>query len=215
MPPRERRSASVARTFGGHNYEAGAASRSADGDSLPAPFPLGRFRATVHRVSDLRFALLENTSTLGTVRVLASREARWNADFVCFHVLAVSHAVVIRRERPLTELLTCGDYSPGVQPLARVQITAPYELSTRVGCIAYRCRLEPFSLVLGDDLIGGFSPEQRMDVFFPGDDVKAPVTRIGWRIEPAYLTVETVHSYPEENVGVRSQSRFELRDGGS
>ncbi len=184
-------------------------------ESLPAALPLGRLRAAVHRVSDLRFALLENTSTLGEVRVLASREARWNADPVCFHVLAVSHAVVIRREQPLTELLTCGDYSPGGQRLTHVRITAPYELSTRVGRLAYRCRLEPFSLALGDDLIGRFSPEDRMDVFFPGDGVEAPVTRIGWRIEPTCLTVETVHSYPEEKVGVRSQSCFELHDGGS
>jgi hypothetical protein len=177
--------------------------------------PRATLAIAVHRVSDLRFARLENASTLGQVRVLASREARWNADPVCFHVLAVSHEVVIRREHPLTELLTCGDYSPGGQRLSHVQITAPYELSTRVGCLAYRCRLEPFSLARGDDLIGRFSPEERMDVFFPGDDVKAPVTRIGWRIEPTCLTVETVHSYPEEKVGVRSQSRFELHDGGS
>lgn len=169
----------------------------------------------MHRFSDLRFALLKSVSALGTARILASREARWNRDVVCFHVLAVSHAVVVHREQPLTELLTCGDYSSGGQPLAHVQIAAPCEFSTRVGRLGYRCRLEPFSLAGGDDLVGRFSPEQRMDVFFPGDDVRAPVTRIGWQIEPACLTVETVHSYPEQEVGVRSRSRFELHDGGA
>jgi len=169
----------------------------------------------LHRVSDLRFALLESTGSLGATRILASREVHWNGDLVCFHVLAVSHAVVIRREQPITELLTCGDFRPVGQPLAHVQIAAPCEFSTRVGRLDYRCRLEPFSLAAGDDLLGRFSPEQRMDVFFPSDDVSAPVTRIGWQIERARLSVETVHSYPEQAVGVRSRSRFELRDGGS
>jgi hypothetical protein len=176
---------------------------------------LGLGSAALHRSSDLRFVLLETTSTLGDVRILASREARWNGDLVCFHVLAVSHAVVIRREQPLTELLTCGEYSPAGRPLAHLHINAPHELSTRLGCLAYHCRLEPFSLAGGDDLIGSFSTEQRMDVFFPGDAAHAPVTRIGWRIEPTRLTVETVHSYPEEKMGVRSRSRFELHNGGS
>ena len=169
----------------------------------------------MHRVSDLRFALLESMSSLGAARILASREVRWNEDLVCFHVLAVSHAVIIRREPPLTELLTCGDFSPRGQPLAHVQIDAPCEFSTRLGRLDYRCRLEPFSLATGDDLLGRFSPEQRLDVFFPSEGVSAPVTRIGWQIERACLCVETVHSYPEQAVGVRSQSRFELRDGGS
>ena len=169
----------------------------------------------MHRFSDLRFALLESVSTLGTGRILASREERWNGDLVCFHVLAVSHAVVIRRQPPLTELLTCGDFSPDGQPLAHLWITAPCEFSTRVGRLGYRCRLEPFSLAGGDDLVGRFSPEQRMHVPFPGDGAKTPVTRIGWRIEPACLTVETVHSYPERKLGVRSRSRFELRDAGA
>ena len=168
----------------------------------------------MHRVSDLRFALLESMSSLGAARILASREVHWNGDLVCFHVLAVSHAVIIRREPPLTELLTCGDFSPRGQPLAHVQIDAPCEFSTRLGRLDYRCRLEPFSLATGDDLLGRFSPEQRLDVFFPSEGVSAPVTRIGWQIERACLCVETVHSYPEQEVGVRSRSRFELRDGG-
>ena len=168
----------------------------------------------MHRVSDLRFALLESTSSLGGTRILASREVRWNEDPVCFHVLAVSHAVVVRRERPLTELLTCGDFSPSGRPLAHVQVGAPCEFSTRLGRLDYRCRLEPFSLAAGDDLLGRFSAEERMDVFFPSQDVGAPVTRIGWHLERACLRVETVHSYPEQAVGVRSQSRFELHDGG-
>ena len=53
-----------------------------------------------------------------------------------------------------------------------------------------------------------------MDVFYPGGERReAPVTRIGWRIEPASLVVETVHSYPEQEMGVRSRSRFELSHG--
>jgi hypothetical protein len=168
----------------------------------------------LHRLSDLRFALLESMSSLGAARILASREVQWSGDFVCFHVLAVSHAVIVRRAPPLTELLTCGDFSPSERPLAHVQVGAPCEFSTQVGHLDYRCRLEPFSLAAGDDLLGRFPTEQRLDVFFPSEDPSAPVTRIGWQIERACLSVETVHSYPEQGIGVRSRSRFELRDGG-
>jgi Protein of unknown function DUF2617 len=169
----------------------------------------------LHRASDLRFALLESMGSLGAARILASREVDWNGDLVCFHVLAVSHAVIIRREPPLAELLTCGDFSPSGRPIAHVQVAAPCEFATRLGRFDYRCRLDPFSLVAGDDLLGCFSPERRLDVFFPSEGLSAPVTRIGWQIERACLNVETVHSYPEQEVGVRSRSRFELRDGGS
>ena len=167
----------------------------------------------MHRVSDLRFALLESTSSLGGTRILASREVRWNGDLVCFHVLAVSHAVVVRCERPLTELLTCGDFSPSGRPLAHVEVAAPYEFSTRLGHLDYRCRLDLFSLAAGDDLQGRFSPEQRLDVFFPSEGPTAPVTRIGWQIDRARLSVETVHSYPEQELGVRSRSRVEVCSG--
>jgi hypothetical protein len=70
-----------------------------------------RIRRAVHRFSDLRFVLLEGASPLGAARVLATREARWNGDVVCFYVLAVSHAVVVGRDEALSELLTCADFA--------------------------------------------------------------------------------------------------------
>ena len=36
------------------------------------------------------------------------------------------------------------------------------------------------------------------------------MTRIGWRADDATLSVETVHTYPHEGCGVRSESRFEV-----
>ena len=67
----------------------------------------------MHRFSDLQFVLCKGTAPLGTARVLATREASWNGDAVCFYVLAVSHAVVVGRHEALIELLTCSDFSIG------------------------------------------------------------------------------------------------------
>jgi hypothetical protein len=38
------------------------------------------------------------------------------------------------------------------------------------------------------------------------------VTRIGWRVRPSLLEVETLHTYPEQGMGVRSDSSFEPDD---
>lgn len=40
-----------------------------------------------------------------------------------------------------------------------------------------------------------------------------PVTRIGWRFANNQLLIETVHTYPEEGLGLRSLTRFTLVRG--
>ena len=78
-------------------------------------------------------------------------------------------------------------------------------------CLSYRCRLTPFELCGGDGLQSEFSSEDRISFTYHTEgEFEEPITHIGWRGGDSTLSVETVHTYPNEGQGVRSESTFEL-----
>ena len=177
-------------------------------------FPWASLRAAVHRFSDLRFALLESTSTLGAVRVLASREARWNRDVVCFHVLAVSHAVVVRREQPLTELLTCGDFSPvaaatrargGQRAVRAVDAGRAPCLPLSPRAVLARLRRRSRRALLTRATYGRVLSRRRREG-------SRDAYRLADASPPASASKRST-AIPSRRWGSRSRSRFELDDG--
>ena len=76
--------------------------------------------------------------------------------------------------------------------------------------------LEPFLLEEGACLRGAFAAERQLVFAYPAPvpgksadglsmtDEPTPMTRLGWRATQGALTIETIHTYPEEGRGVRS-----------
>ncbi|HLJ54259.1 MAG TPA: DUF2617 family protein [Chthonomonadaceae bacterium] len=160
----------------------------------------------------LSYRLIAGPADLRPLRILASRGVAWAGWQVALYVLGASHAVELRRGRArMTELLTCVP-PPGAHASLMALSAAGSEGCCEAQGLRFRVRLASFDLVAGDDLLGCFDDEARLDVAFPPGAAGGAVTRIGWRIDARWLTVETVHSYPEEGRGIRSFTTFERKD---
>ena len=73
------------------------------------------------------------------------------------------------------------------------------------------CRLSPFALDGDDRLHGAFSSADQLSFKYAVDHgAEEPMTHIGWRAGEATLVVETLHTYPVEGRGVRSESTFRV-----
>ena len=77
--------------------------------------------------------------------------------------------------------------------------------------LRYDCRLSPFELDGDDRLHGAFSSADQLTFTYAVDHgAEEPMTHIGWRAGEAALMVETLHTYPLEGRGVRSESTFRV-----
>ena len=81
--------------------------------------------------------------------------------------------------------------------------------------VLYHCRLTPFALCGRDRLQDTFPSEDQITFKYHVEgELEEPITHIGWRGGESTLSVETVHTYPHEGQGVRSNSTFEICCGG-
>ena len=163
----------------------------------------------IHGTRTLRYYLLSGSANLEPFGIFGSQQITWQGYQVTFYVLGTSHAVALDRRGPaFTELLSC---APEVQarPVHESAVDALQVVSRTIGDIHYRCRLTLFDLTDENDLDGEFEEGNILaHNFDPAGGSDQPVTRIGWSAGAAQLLVETLHTYPEEGRGVRSQSLF-------
>ncbi len=191
-----------------------------------------------HRINNLCYQLVQGRVCLEPLRILARREVCWNGWRVAFHVLGASHAVTLERDDVcITELFTCAPVTTDAPVLAQSSGALPAALCPDVPGFGCRIALTRFALSEGDALKINMLEENTLAFTFPhasaanapaystnapvfGANVAAfetkastleaisPVTRIGWKMEGTALYIETVHTYPEENCGVRSETTF-------
>ncbi len=130
-----------------------------------------------------------------------------------FFALGTSHAVLVEQDDiALTELLTCAAGDLEAHVLEQRTVGSDCDISRAIDGLWYECQLSPFGLDADDGLRGEFSEAEQLIVKYGVDHgAEEPMTRIGWRIEDAMLSVETLHTYPHEGRGVRSESTFRLR----
>ena len=149
------------------------------------------------------------------LRIFEFRRVKWLDHWVTFYALGTSHAILLEYEGgALTELLTCAPTAVQAQVLEQGAANLPWTVSRTFGNLSYRCRLTPFELGGRDRLRGEFPSEDRITFNYHVEgELEEPVTHIGWRGGESVLAVETVHTYPHEGRGVRSNSTFEIPAG--
>ena len=165
----------------------------------------------VHRSDALRYRFVVGAVPLAPLQILACRTFAWGDWQGRAFVLGKSHALTLTRGAfTVTELFTCDtgddtDYGPanGTVPLRLPGLTG----ATTITRFALDC--------CGDALTGPFAPADTLTANFPpapGHALPAlpPCTRIGWQVcGDGSLIWETVHTYPHENIGVRTRTRLE------
>ncbi len=165
-----------------------------------------------HSVATLRYFLLAGRARLAPLRVLDSRRIPWGRGTVTFCALGTSHAVLVERAgAALTELLTCASGDLRARVVRRRTAGSDWSLSCTIEGLRCECRLSRFDLAGPARLRGGFRSVDRL-VFGYGaaGGVEEPMTHIGWRTDGPLLAVETLHTYPHEARGVRSESVFRI-----
>jgi hypothetical protein len=169
---------------------------------------------TIYRMRDLRYFLIEGqTSWLKGLRIIDSRRRNWEDREVILYVLGTSHALTLRHEeRQITELLSCRGRFGSDQCLAEMAAGDPFEVSTAVHGLRYQFRLTLHDLSGDNVLLDVYPREDEMCVSYPQQaEFATPVTRIGWRIEPGVLRLQTLHTYPEEASEIRTESVIEVQ----
>src|SRR5579871_1879385 len=164
--------------------------------------------------STLRYRLFRSPLQLEPLRILASRRADWQDWKVTFHVLGASHAVRLQRgETTLIELLACANVEGAPPVLLDLAGNTPQTACHHVAGLVCQVALVPFALEEGDALQGAFVRSDRLELAYAAPSGSPiPYTRIGWRLTERELTLETVHTYPEERIGIRSRSRFQREE---
>jgi hypothetical protein len=164
--------------------------------------------------SQLFYRLLDGPADLRPLRILGTREFVWLQWAINIHILGASHAVEFRQgEQCITELLTCARTASTQEPLIGLDANVPGDGCVSAHGLVCRVRLAPICLADGDALRGCYPDDGRFEMCFPcGANHATPVTRVGWRAIGQNLAIETIHSYPEENRGVRSVSLFVQRE---
>lgn len=174
----------------------------------------------IHSIATLRYRLVSGEADLTPLQILETDTILWNGWRVSFFILGASHAVRLESGSAcITELLTCAP--PGTQdPASRPHLDLPADLPNQA-CVTVtgldcRVRLSVFPLSgdCGPNIdrpVGSFEPHGRLSHIYPDPSGAAlPLTWIAWRVEPGRLWIETIHTYPEEEQGVRSETLFEL-----
>ena len=168
--------------------------------------------AAIHSASILRYLLLSGRTPLEPLRIFECRRVKWLDHWVTFYALGTSHAICFEYgNTALTELLTCVPTAVQGHVLEHGGEHFPHTVSRTFDTVSYRCRLTRFDLCGGDGLEGEFSKEDRITFKYDVEGkLEEPITHIGWRGRQNTLSVETVHTYPHEGQGVRSQSTFKI-----
>ena len=146
------------------------------------------------------------------LRILAIRRVKRLDYSATFYALGTSHAIFLEYGgTTLTELLTCAPTATQAHVLEQGAANCPWTVSRTFDNLSYRCRLTPFALCGRDRLQGTFPSEDQLTFKYHVEGgLEEPITHIGWRSGESTLSVETVHTYPHEGRGVRSNSTFEI-----
>jgi len=160
---------------------------------------------------NLRYFLLAGPFSLKPFRILKRHQTDWCGRRLDFYALGASHAVTLMcQDLQLTELLTCIPATSEAQTIAEASAAyLPLEIAARVFGIDYRCRISGAEEGEGVTLHSSFDGANQIEAAYPTQSgYPTPVTRIGWRIRPAQISLETMHTYPEEGRVIRTESFF-------
>jgi hypothetical protein len=177
----------------------------------------------VHSVTDLRYRLYAGPVDLAPLIIRQARHFVWDEACVSVFVLGASHALTLTlpNQKTFTELLTClppqelpsGDPGSGREWAIPPTVGSVWETAIAETSLRGTVKLEHFALTRQkEQLSAAFANENTLEEAFPLPTGEHAWTRVGWEIDrnDASLLLETIHTYPEEEAGIRSVTRLRL-----
>jgi hypothetical protein len=163
-----------------------------------------------HSVDNLCYQLIEGEVCLEPLRVLTEREIVWQGLRIGFFILGASHAVTLAGNGVcIAELLTCLPQTVTSGLLAQCAANRPLTLCPDVPGMTCRIQIAPFALAEDDKLHLAVADTDTLSFAYPPmTEQETPLTRLGWQVMADSLHIETVHTYPEEQQGVRTTTVF-------
>lgn len=148
----------------------------------------------------LRYRLVQGCADVAPLRVLATERFVWRGWHVIAHVLGTSHALVLQQaEVAVTELFTCAPAPDEPNPLLALEGVGTGDIQH--GNLRVQVRV-------WQQALGELPSPASLKVAFPvGVSGIAPVTQLHWEAKES-LSLTTLHTYPEENTAVWTQTRL-------
>jgi hypothetical protein len=147
---------------------------------------------------------------------LERKSILWRDWSVTFYVLGASHAVLFQRDSVrFMEILACLPRDEEVwSNKSDLLFTSRGDIFTEssrsIDNLAVRFQILPFAI---EDIssLKNYDPECFMQVPFALEEpaLGNAVTQVGWAFDDTRLSIETLHSYPEESKAVRTTTIFE------
>lgn len=155
-----------------------------------------------HSLNNLSYRLVKGLPSLEPLQVLETRTIEWRGGLATFTILGASHAVTIDcGGEQTTEALSCIPLEHAGETLLEAPANAQGTYEACANGLIWKTTLSSFLLAEGEKLQGRF--EETLSYDFPSANESTPITRIGWNAGKM-LYIQTIHTYPQEGLGVRS-----------
>ncbi len=162
----------------------------------------------IQSIENLTLHLINGTTALEPLRILDTQCVVWCGWRVTLMVLGTSHALHFQKgTQHWMEILTCIAPKRSENLLLEAQGGATGRYEQELCGLLWNITITPFALTGSDTLEGVF--EEPLTAKYPSTTSQSPLTQIGWQVEQA-LTIETLHTYPEEGKGVRTVTQVEV-----
>jgi hypothetical protein len=167
-------------------------------------------------ISQLEYALISEHPPLDPLRVLERKSIHWRGWIVTFCILGASHAALFERDGVrFMEILACLPKGDAFwKSASSLEFTSRGDVFTEASCIidslSVQIQILPTSIEQAA-MLNASDSEGFMQFPFELDEpaLGSAVTQISWFANQQRLTLQTLHSYPEESKAVRTMTIFE------
>lgn len=171
-------------------------------------------------LKDVTFVLCARQVPLEEFNVLACREFEIHPKIVGrVAIIGQSHVLhVSKGNDTLSEIMLCVPHNLGAYaPISQITSLTDFRFGSVNGSLKYATRVSTRWATTSD----GWSTltqikgqiTDSLDFHFPqGDMTRSPVTVVAWRVNRNNLTVQSIHTFPDENAVIKTKTRVYWTD---
>ena len=159
---------------------------------------------------ELVYRVYKGEAPVESLRILSKETYIGPELTITFYALGASHAMCVRSDTgAITEVLSCGSDRLSTELVAESASISGYILDLDADGIRIHARIDILPLSDLSTFANWGKPDGTIEQAYPDGDSDSPAwTRMRWSAFDGGATLETQHTYPGENVWVRSRTRI-------